>query len=104
MLTGVAFLGAGAIIRRGEENTGLTTAANVFVVASIGIACGLSEWWVALFGWAFAFMILVLLQPLERWLEKLGRRRAAKSAPPPPPGKLEEANPGRLESLPGKDR
>jgi putative Mg2+ transporter-C (MgtC) family protein len=77
VLTGIAFLGAGAIIRsdKAGEHPGLTTAANVFVVAAIGIACGLGEWWAALFGFLFAFLILVALSPVEQHLERLAIKR-----------------------------
>jgi putative Mg2+ transporter-C (MgtC) family protein len=77
VLTGIAFLGAGAIIRsdKAGEHPGLTTAANVFVVASIGIACGLGEWWAAFFGFAFAFLILVALSPIEQRLERLANKQ-----------------------------
>lgn len=77
VLTGIAFLGAGAIIRSSnpDETPGLTTAANVFVTAAIGIACGLGEWWAALFGTSFALVVLVVLNPIEHLLEKASRKR-----------------------------
>jgi putative Mg2+ transporter-C (MgtC) family protein len=77
VLTGIAFLGAGAIIRsdKAGEHPGLTTAANVFVVAAIGIACGLGEWWAAFFGFLFAFLILVALSPIEQRLERLANKQ-----------------------------
>ncbi len=39
-MTGIGFLGAGAIIRQGLSVRGLTTAASLWVVAAIGIAAG----------------------------------------------------------------
>lgn len=77
VLTGIAFLGAGAIIRTEKpgETPGLTTAANVFVTAAIGIACGLGEWWAALFGAIIAFLVLAVLSPLERRLEAVANTR-----------------------------
>lgn len=77
VLTGIAFLGAGAIIRssKPDETPGLTTAANVFVTAAIGIACGLGEWWAALFGTTIALFILVVLNPIEHLLEKVSNSR-----------------------------
>lgn len=77
VLTGIAFLGAGAIIRgdKPTDNPGLTTAANVFVVAAIGIACGLGVWWPALFGTVLALIVLAALGPVEKRLEKLAERR-----------------------------
>jgi putative Mg2+ transporter-C (MgtC) family protein len=41
IVTGVGFLGAGSIIRRGGEVKGLTTAASIWTVAAIGMAVGL---------------------------------------------------------------
>ena len=40
IVTGIGFLGAGAIIRQGLSIRGLTTAASLWVVAAIGIATG----------------------------------------------------------------
>ena len=40
IVTGVGFLGAGAIIRQGLSVRGLTTAATLWLVAAIGMACG----------------------------------------------------------------
>jgi putative Mg2+ transporter-C (MgtC) family protein len=44
IVTGVGFLGAGAIIMRGDKVTGLTTAAGVWVVAAIGVSVGFGFW------------------------------------------------------------
>lgn len=75
VLTGIAFLGAGAIIRsdKPHDTPGLTTAANVFVTAAIGIACGLGQWWAALFGVTISLFILLALQPLEKRLERMSK-------------------------------
>lgn len=40
IVTGIGFLGAGAIIRQGMNVRGLTTAATLWAVAAIGLACG----------------------------------------------------------------
>jgi putative Mg2+ transporter-C (MgtC) family protein len=72
LLTGIGFLGAGAVLNRASAGrvTGLTTAANVMVVAGLGVAYGLGAWWVALITAALAFILLVPLHPLERALER----------------------------------
>src|SRR5689334_6725694 len=77
VLTGIAFLGAGAIIRNEKDGEvpGLTTAANVFVVAAIGIACGLGVWWAALLGTVLSLMVLVVLSPIEKRLERLAGKK-----------------------------
>jgi putative Mg2+ transporter-C (MgtC) family protein len=77
VLTGIAFLGAGAIIRNEKDGEipGLTTAANVFVVAAIGIAYGLGAWWAALMGTALALVVLVVLNPIEQRLERMAEKK-----------------------------
>ena len=46
VLTGIGFLGAGVIFRGedGKKVTGLTTAATIWVVACLGMACGAGRW------------------------------------------------------------
>ena len=48
IVTGIGFLGAGAIIREGLSVRGLTTAATLWVVAAIGMACGAGWYWAAI--------------------------------------------------------
>ncbi len=50
IVTGVGFLGAGAIVREGAFVRGLTTAAGLWVVASIGMAAGAGSYWLAAIG------------------------------------------------------
>lgn len=50
IVTGVGFLGAGAIFREGAFVHGLTTAAGLWVVASIGMAAGAGSYWLAAIG------------------------------------------------------
>jgi putative Mg2+ transporter-C (MgtC) family protein len=47
IVTGIGFLGAGAIIRQGLSVRGLTTAGSLWVVAAIGMACGAGFYWAA---------------------------------------------------------
>ena len=65
IVTGIGFLGAGAIIRQGLSVRGLTTAAGLWVVAAIGMAAGAGFYSAALITTA---IVLVGLGPL-RWLE-----------------------------------
>jgi len=82
VLTGIGFLGAGLIIHRnGEMNPhGLTTAAAVWVTASLGCAAGLGKWLVTLTATALVLVLLALDHSVERRLQ--GR--------PPPPAHDEE--------------
>ena len=65
IVTGIGFLGAGAIIVRGINVRGLTTAATLWVVAAIGMAAGAGFYSAALIGTG---IVLVGLGPI-RWLE-----------------------------------
>jgi len=62
VVTGVGFLGAGAIIRQGLSVRGLTTAATLWLVAAIGMAAGAGYYSAALIATAGA---LVTLGPLR---------------------------------------
>jgi putative Mg2+ transporter-C (MgtC) family protein len=62
IVTGIGFLGAGAIIRQGSSIRGLTTAATLWVVAAIGLASGAGEYSVAVLGTA---LVLFALYPLR---------------------------------------
>ncbi len=75
IVTGVGFLGAGSILRQGEYVRGLTTAASIWVVASIGMAVGFGYIAVAAFSAALVLVTLVLLQPLEKRFIRDKRRR-----------------------------
>jgi putative Mg2+ transporter-C (MgtC) family protein len=62
IVTGIGFLGAGAIIREGVSVRGLTTAASLWVVAAIGMAAGAGYYWPAVVGTG---LTLVALWPLR---------------------------------------
>jgi len=62
IVTGIGFLGAGAIIVRGISVRGLTTAATLWVCAAIGMAAGTGYYAVAL---AATALVLVSLGPLR---------------------------------------
>lgn len=62
IVTGIGFLGAGAIIVRGISVRGLTTAATLWVVAAIGMAAGTGYYPVAV---GAAVLVLVSLGPLK---------------------------------------
>jgi len=66
VVTGIGFLGAGAILRQGINIRGLTTAASIWVTASIGVAVALGFWAPALITTALALISLLLLRPIQR--------------------------------------
>ena len=62
VVTGIGFLGAGAIIRQGLSIRGLTTAASLWVVAAIGMASGAGYYSAAVIT---TVLVLVSLWPLR---------------------------------------
>ena len=66
IVTGVGFLGAGAIMRTGENVQGLTTAAMIWVNAAIGIAAGAGHIRLAAIVAGLTLFSMVALTPLDR--------------------------------------
>ncbi len=83
VLTGIGFVGAGAVLRnhKAGEVEGLTTAATVWVTATLGIPCGLSQWPIVLMGIGLTLTLLALGRPLERLVSRVsGRKERANEA------------------------
>ena len=60
IVTGVGFLGAGAIFKEGATVRGLTTAAGLWVVAAVGMAAGSGSYTVAITGTILVVAVLIL--------------------------------------------
>lgn len=58
IISGVGFLGAGAILHSKKSVRGLTTASAIWAVAAIGAACGLGEFEIAFYLFAIVFALL----------------------------------------------
>jgi putative Mg2+ transporter-C (MgtC) family protein len=58
IVTGIGFLGAGAILREGLSVRGLTTAGSLWVVAAIGMGAGAGYYWAAVAGTALTIFAL----------------------------------------------
>jgi putative Mg2+ transporter-C (MgtC) family protein len=65
IVTGIGFLGAGAILRSGMSVRGLTTAASLWVVAAIGTAVGLGAYVLGGATTVVALLTLLFLRPLR---------------------------------------
>jgi putative Mg2+ transporter-C (MgtC) family protein len=67
LVAGVGFLGAGAILKRGDEGviTGLTTAAGLWLTAAVGIAAGLGREITAIVGTCLALFVLAALTRVD---------------------------------------
>src|SRR5689334_1685948 len=67
IITGIGFIGAGSILHSKNGVTGLTTATTIFLVASIGMACGGGYYWLAVFGTGLVLLCLAAIGWLEQW-------------------------------------
>src|SRR5258706_6195419 len=67
IIPGIGFIGAGSIIHaRGDLVTGITTAATIFVVASVGMAVGGGQYILAIVATLLILGVLLLLGGIER--------------------------------------
>lgn len=66
IVTGVGFLGAGAVIQDRGGVHGLTTAASIWLVASIGMACGAKLYPLAIISTILAILVLIGLSQIDR--------------------------------------
>lgn len=96
IVTGVGFLGAGAILRTGAGVRGLTTAAMIWVNSAVGVAVGGGEYRIALLTTGVTVAVLLALVPVERVIDRLrpekreiftagGSAAAGGTAPSPEP-------------------
>ncbi|WP_375508923.1 MgtC/SapB family protein [uncultured Caballeronia sp.] len=77
VVSGIGFLGAGAILLRGEMVRGLTTAASVWAVAGIGLAAGGGLYVLAVAATAIILATLTLVKPMSRQVRTKGKLRRA---------------------------
>ena len=66
IITGIGFLGAGAVIIYGREVFGLTTAASIWATAGLGIIVGLGLYWEATVAGIIFFLVLRIKPKLNR--------------------------------------
>jgi putative Mg2+ transporter-C (MgtC) family protein len=74
VMAGIGFLGAGIIVKNGGSVRGLTTAAGLWCVAAIGLACGFGLYLVAVFTAMLVLLVLWVLDHFERLLPKVRYR------------------------------
>jgi putative Mg2+ transporter-C (MgtC) family protein len=70
IVTGIGFLGGGAIMRYRDTVHGMTTAATIWVNAAIGVAAGAGHYALAAFTAALTLVVLVVLPPIETYFER----------------------------------
>ena len=76
IVTGIGFLGAGAIIREGGRIAGMTTAATVWLSAALGMGIGAGE---LIFVSIATFVIVVVLLIFPHFEERIDRIRESRS-------------------------
>lgn len=85
LLSGIGFLGAGAIIKQSdkEQVKGLTTAASLWATAAMAVAAGLGREATAILATVMILIILSLMRRVERRLPGAGDKSADKSGDKP---------------------
>lgn len=66
VVTGIGFIGAGTVLRNGPTVFGLTTAATLFMAASIGMACGAGMYGLAICAAILSVAVLTLIRAFEK--------------------------------------
>ncbi|MFA5554026.1 MAG: MgtC/SapB family protein [Phycisphaerae bacterium] len=79
IVTGVGFLGAGAILHDRAGVLGLTTAATIWLVSSIGLACGAGMYELALVATGISLIVLFGLRRVEGFINKLRKNKKSQS-------------------------
>lgn len=70
VISGIGFLGAGAIIQMKGAVRGLTTAAGIWVTACVGLAIGAGMYEIAVGAAFFILFLLFIFEALEKWILK----------------------------------
>ncbi len=78
VITGIGFLGAGAIVNQGLNIRGLTSAAIIFTSAALGVACGAKLYIPVAVVLGFSFILLLIIGPIERKIFPAEKRKIIK--------------------------
>jgi putative Mg2+ transporter-C (MgtC) family protein len=70
LMTGIGFIGGGAILKQGDRATGTATAASLWATGAIGAAVGYGQLDIALILSVVTFLSLTLLAPLRKVVEE----------------------------------
>ena len=76
VVSGIGFIGAGAVLRNGPMIIGLTTAATLWISAAIGMTCGVGMYDVAIVTTLVSVAVLTLVRIFERKILPSGFKRA----------------------------
>ncbi len=73
IVTGVGFLGAGAIFRDGISVKGITTASIIWISAAIGMSCGIGQFQFATLVTAFVLVILIGFTGVQKFIDNYNK-------------------------------
>lgn len=73
IITGVGFLGAGAIFRDGISVKGVTTASIIWISAAIGMACGIAQYEFAIMVTLSVMIILLGFTGIQKFIDQYNR-------------------------------
>ena len=71
IVTGIGFLGAGAIFKEGTNIKGLTTATTIWISAAIGMAVGIGQYTFAFSALGIVMVVLLGFSWLPHWIESV---------------------------------
>lgn len=80
IVTGIGFLGAGAIVREGGRIAGLTTAATIWLSAALGMGIGAGDLYVSLAATAVTLFVLLAFPRLEAGIDHIWESRSYRIA------------------------
>ena len=68
VITGIGFIGAGAMFREGNYVQGAGSAASIWCAGAIGLVCGMGELWLGAIVSIIVLLVLIVSRPFtERW-------------------------------------
>lgn len=89
IITGIGFLGAGAIFKDENKIAGLTTACTIWITAALGMCFGSSHIFLGLLGGAIVLLVLWTLSSFERQIDRLNKSYEYKISVDPDPAKID---------------
>ena len=78
IVTGIGFVGAGVIFKANASQSkanGITTAAMIWVTASLGVAIGAGYHWIAIIACILILLVLFIFSLLEGWIDRINQIR-----------------------------
>lgn len=73
IVSGIGFLGAGALLQTRNKTKGMTTAATIWLVAAIGMSVGTGSYFLGVFTTLLTATVLQFLRPVSKMVEQEGK-------------------------------